>query len=73
MEKSDIIKAMDKQWAVKVDGHDGVFAIVEINLLLNTAGLVLLSDKDGVPSMTAKFEDVKVAEWQNKVGGHSEI
>ena len=61
MEKSEIIKAMEKQMAVKVDGHDGVFAIVEINLLLNTAGLVLLSDEDGVPVMTAKFKDVELA------------
>lgn len=60
MEKSEIIKAMDKQWAVKVDGHDGVFVIMEINLLLNTAGLVLLSDGNAVKGMTAKFEDVEV-------------
>ena len=61
MEKSEIIKAMDKQWAVKVDGHDGVFVIMEINLLLNTAGLVLLSDGNSVQGMTAKFEDVELA------------
>ena len=61
MEKSEIIKAMDDQRAVKVDGHDGVFAIMEINLLLNTAGLVLLSDEDGAPVMTAKFKDVELA------------
>lgn len=30
MDKSEIIKAMHEQRAVKVDGHDGVFAIVEI-------------------------------------------
>ena len=62
MEKSEIIKAMDNQWAVHVDGHDGIYAIVEINLLLNTATLVLLNDGDGVPNMMAKFEDVEVAE-----------
>lgn len=62
MTKSEIVKAMNEQRAVKVDGHDGVFAIIEINLLLNTAGLVLLSDDDGVQGMTAKFEDVEVAE-----------
>ena len=61
MTKSEIVKAMDDQRAVVVDGHDGVFAIVEINLLLNTAGLVLLSDEDGVPVMTAKFKDVELA------------
>ena len=61
MEKSEIIKAMDDQRAVMVDGHDGVFAIVEINLLLNLATLVLLSDEGGVPGMTAKFEDIEVA------------
>ena len=62
MEKSEIIKAMDDQRAVRVDGHDGIYAIVEINLLLNTATLVRLSDDDGVQGMTAKFEDVEVAE-----------
>ena len=61
MTKSEIVKAMDDQRAVVVDGHDGVFAIVEINLLLNTAGLVLLSDEDGVPVMAAKFKDVELA------------
>lgn len=65
MEKSEIIKAMYDQRAVMVDGHDGIYAIVEINLLFNTAGLVLLSDGDGVMDdgvMTEKFEDVEVAE-----------
>lgn len=62
MVKSEIIKAMHEQRAVMVDGYDGIFAIVEINLLLNTATLVLLSDDDGVQGMTAKFEDVEVAE-----------
>ena len=61
MDKSEIIKAMDKQMAVKADGHDGVFAIVEINLLLSTATLVLLSDGNAVQGMTAKFEDIEVA------------
>jgi len=45
-----------------VDGYDGIYAIVEINLLLNTATLVLLSDGNSVQGMTAKFEDVEVAE-----------
>lgn len=62
MEKSEIIKAMDKQSAVRVDGHDGIYAIVEINLLLNTATLVLLSDGNSVQGVTAQFEDVEVAE-----------
>lgn len=48
MEKSEIIKAMDDQRAVMVDGLDGIFGIVEINLLLNTATLVLLSDNNAV-------------------------
>ena len=61
MDKDKIIKAMDKQWAVKVDGNDGIYAIVEINLLLNTATLVLLNDGDGVPNMMAKFKDVELA------------
>lgn len=62
MEKSEIIKAMVDQRAVVVDGLDGIFGIVEINLLLNTAGLILLSDEDRVPCMAAKFEDIEVAE-----------
>ena len=62
MEKSEIIKAMYDQRAVMVDGHNGVFATVEISLLLNTAYLVLLSDDDAVQGMTAKFEDIEVTE-----------
>lgn len=62
MTKSEIVKAMNEQRTVKVDGHDGVFAIIEINLLLNTATLVLLSDGNSVQGMTAKFEDVEVAQ-----------
>ena len=61
MGKSEIIKAMDDQRVVRVDGHDGVFAIVEINLLLNTVTLVLLSNDNAVQGMTAKFEDVEMA------------
>ena len=61
MEKSEIIKAMNEQRAVKVDGHDGVFAIVEINLLLNLATLVLLGDDNIVQGVSAKFEDIEVA------------
>ena len=61
MEKSEIVKAMDDQRAVKVDGHDGVFAIVEINLLLNLATLVLLGDDNVVQGVSAKFEDIEVA------------
>lgn len=62
MEKSEIIKAMNEQRAVMVDEYDGIFAIIEINLLLNTATLVLLSDGNSVQGMTAKFEDVEVAQ-----------
>lgn len=62
MEKSKIIKAMHDQRAVMVDGYDGVFVIAEISLILNTAYLVLLSDDDDVQGMTAKFEDIEVAE-----------
>ena len=62
MTKSEIIKAMHEQRAVMVDGYDGIFAIVEINLLLNTSTLVRLSDDDCVQGMTAKLEDVEVAE-----------
>lgn len=62
MAKSEIIKAMHEQRAVMVDGYDGIFAIVEINLLLNIASLVLLSDDDGVQGMTAKFDKIEVVD-----------
>ena len=61
MEKSEINQAMNENRAVKVDGHDGVFAIVEINLLLNLATLVLLGDDNVVQGVSAKFEDIEVA------------
>lgn len=62
MAKSEIIKAMHEQRVVMVDGYDGIFAIVEINLLLNIASLVLLSDDDSVQGMTAKFDKIEVVD-----------
>ena len=62
MTKEQAIQAMHEQKAVTVDGYDGIFAIVEVNLLLKTVGLVRLTDDDGIPYLQAKFEDIEVAE-----------
>lgn len=59
MTKEEVLKAMHEQKAVTVDGYDGIFAIVEINLLLKTVGLVRLTNDEGIPDM---FEDIEVAE-----------
>jgi len=60
MTTSEIVKAMHEQKAVMVDGYDGIFAIVEVNLMLKTVGLVRLSDDDGIPDLQAKFKDIEV-------------
>lgn len=62
MTKEQAIQAMHEQKTVTVDGYDGIFAIVEVNLLLKTVGLVRLTDDDGIPDLQAKFEDIEVAE-----------
>lgn len=60
MTKEQILRALHKQLPVRVSGNDGIFAIVEINLLLNTVGLVRLTDDDGIPDMTVGFKDIEV-------------
>lgn len=60
MTTSEIVKAMHEQKVVMVDGYDGIFAIVEVNLMLKTVGLVRLSDDDGIPDLQAKFKDIEV-------------
>lgn len=62
MTKEEVLKAMHEQKAVTVDGYDGIFAIVEINRLLKTVGLVRLTNDEGIPDMTVGFEDIEVAE-----------
>lgn len=62
MTKEQVIKAMHEQKAVMADGYDGIFAIVEINLMLKTVGLVQLTGGNGIPCMTVGFEDIEVAE-----------
>lgn len=62
MTKEEVLKAMHEQKAVTVDGYDGIFVIVEINLLLKTVGLVRLTNDEGIPDMTVGFEDIEVAE-----------
>lgn len=56
MTKEQAIQAMHEQKTVTVDGYDGIFAIVEVNLLLKTVGLVRLTDDDGIPDLQAKFK-----------------
>lgn len=60
MTKSEIVKAMHEQYPVRVSGYDGIFAIVEINLMLKTVGLVRLTDDDGIPDMTVGFDEIEV-------------
>lgn len=62
MTKEQVMKAMHEQKAVMVSGHDGIFAIVEVNLILNLATLVKLTDDDSILTTMAKFEDIEVAD-----------
>lgn len=62
MTKEQVIKAMHEQKAVMADGYDGIFAIVEINLMIKTVGLVRLTNDEGIPDMAVGFEDIEVAE-----------
>lgn len=62
MTKSEIIKVMHEQRPVRVSGNDGIFAIVEINLMLKTVGLVRLSDDDGIPDMQVGFDEIGVVD-----------
>ena len=62
MTKEEIVKAMHEQKAVMVDGYDGIFTIVEVNLMLKTVGLVRLTGSNGIPDMSVGFEDIEVAD-----------
>lgn len=62
MTTSEIVKAMHEQKPVMASGNDGIFAIVEINLMLKTVGLVRLTNDEGIPDMAVGFEDIEVAE-----------
>lgn len=53
---------MHEQNPVRVSGHDGIFVIVEVNLILNLATLVKLTDDDSILTTMAKFEDIEVAD-----------
>lgn len=60
MTKEQVMKVMHEQQPVMVSDKDGIFAIVEVNLMLKTVGLVRLSDDDGIPDMTVGFKDIEV-------------
>lgn len=60
MTTSEIVKAMHEQRPVRVSGNDGIFAIMEVNLMLKVVGLVKLTDDNSIPTTMAKFEDIKV-------------
>lgn len=62
MTKEQVLKSMHEQKEVMVEGHDGIFAIVEVNLILNLATLVKLTDDDSILTTMAKFEDIEVAD-----------
>lgn len=62
MTEEQILKAMHEQNPVMVSGHDGIFVIVEVNLILNVATLVKLTDDDSILTTMAKFEDIEVAD-----------
>lgn len=62
MTKEQVMKAMHEQKAVMVEGYDGLFLVVEVNLMLNLATLVKLTDDDSILTTMAKFEDIEVAD-----------
>lgn len=62
MTKEQVMKAMHEQKAVKVDGYDGLFLVVEVNLMLKTVGLVRLTGGNGIPDMSVGFENIEVAD-----------
>lgn len=62
MTEEQILKNMHEQNPVRVSGNDGIFAIVEVNLILNLATLVKLTDDDSILTTMAKFEDIEVAD-----------
>lgn len=62
MTKEQVMKAMHEQKAVMVEGYDGLFLVVEVNLMLKTVGLVRLTGGNGILDVTEKFEDIEVAD-----------
>ena len=62
MTTSEIVKAMHEQKPVMASGNDGIFAIVEINLMLKVVGLVRLSDDDGIPDMQVGLDEIEVVD-----------
>lgn len=62
MTKEQVMKAMYEQKAVMVEGYDGLFLVVEVNLMLKTVGLVRLTGGNGIPDMSVGFENIEVAE-----------
>lgn len=62
MTKEQVMKAMHEQKAVMVEGYDGLFLVVEVNLMLKTVRLVRLTGGNGIPDVTEKFEDIEVAD-----------
>nr|WP_302145082.1 hypothetical protein [Limosilactobacillus mucosae] len=62
MTKEQVMKAMHEQKAVMVEGYDGLFLVVEVNLMLKTVGLVRLTGGNGIPDMSVGFENIEVAD-----------
>lgn len=62
MTKEQVMKAMYEQKAVMVEGYDGLFLVVEVNLMLKTVGLVRLTGGNGIPDMSVGFENIEVAD-----------
>lgn len=62
MTKEQVMKAMHEQKAVIVEGYDGLFLVVEVNLMLKTVGLVRLTGGNGIPDMSVGFENIEVAD-----------
>lgn len=62
MTKEQVMKAMHEQKAVMVEGYDGLFLVVEVNLMLKTVGLIRLTGGNGIPDMSVGFENIEVAD-----------
>lgn len=62
MTKEQVMKAMHEQKTVMVEGYDGLFLVVEVNLMLKTVGLVRLTGGNGIPDMSVGFENIEVAD-----------
>lgn len=62
MTKEQVMKAMHEQKAVMVEGYDGLFLVVEVNLMLKTVRLVRLTGGNGIPDMSVGFENIEVAD-----------